>query len=124
MMILCLHLILRRYLKTRDLIVIKMMTYDNIKSKWYELFGEIEWKVSPCLLASSSAPSSLPSALSSPASVLFCSTSYKLPNDLFYLYVMFNFFLQITFKPLEKVVDKICKMDEWLLEIGPQMNTI
>ena len=34
------------------------------------------------------------------------------------------FFLQITFKPLEKVVDKICKMDEWLLEIGPQMNII
>ena len=24
-------------------------------------------------------------------------------------------FLQITFKPLEKVVDKICKMDEWLV---------
>ena len=101
------------------------MTYDNIKSKWYELFGEIEWKVSPCLLASSSAPSSLPSALSSPASVLFCSTSYKLSNDLCHLYVMFNlFFLQITFEPLERVVDKICEVDEWLLEIGPQLNII
>ena len=55
---------------------------DNIKSKGYELFGEIEWKVSPCLFASSSALSSLPSALLSPATILLCSTSKTSPNNL------------------------------------------